>query len=390
MTTMKMRMTGKMNKKIVLFGTDNSGKTTLGKALAKELGGTYFPSLGPAPLEAQVRFLNENLNRPGVLIFDRFPIIEENVCGTVFRDKDNFEHVPCDQYLNSIDLFVFCNPGIESILNWGEREQMSGVKENISILYGGYSEWFKRLKEAGMNVVEYNWRIPEDYSKIFKGSVEMNITHAVSENIVGDKLEAIFNRQKELMGKYHDIEKRSGLLQTEDCPVNLDDKRGQARLKDFAWRITEEVGEALDALLGDDDMEHFNEELVDGLHFLTELTILAGFEAKEVASLVVKSKRPTEDSLDVICKHVCSKEYNLPWDVTILIRNLGMLCNTLKNKPWKQSHMKTDKEAFKEKLGEVWGEYIHILVSSLGTAEEIADVYLKKSQVNKFRQRSNY
>ena len=30
----------------------------------------------------------------------------------------------------------------------------------------------------------------------------MNITHAVTENIVGDKLEAIFNRQKELMDKY--------------------------------------------------------------------------------------------------------------------------------------------------------------------------------------------
>ena len=61
----------------------------------------------------------------------------------------------------------------------------------------------------------------------------MNITHAVREEIEGDKLEAIFNRQEELMSKYHDIEKRSGLLQTEDCPVNLDDKRGQARIKDF-------------------------------------------------------------------------------------------------------------------------------------------------------------
>ena len=63
----------------------------------------------------------------------------------------------------------------------------------------------------------------------------MNITHAVTEEVVGDRLVAIFNRQKELMSKYHDIEKRSGLLQTEDCPVNLDDKRGQARIKDFSW-----------------------------------------------------------------------------------------------------------------------------------------------------------
>lgn len=218
----------------------------------------------------------------------------------------------------------------------------------------------------------------------------MNITHAVSENISGDKLKAIFDRQKELMAKYHDIEKRSGLLQTEDCPVNLDDKRGQARIKDFAWRITEEVGEALDAYFGDNDIEHFNEELVDGLHFLTELTILAGIEPEEVVALVVKTEEPVENSLDEICHHVILKEYDLPYAITTLVRRLGMMCNTLKNKPWKQSHMKTDKEMFKEKLGEVWEIYIHVLVCSLGTSDAIADVYLKKSQVNKFRQRSNY
>lgn len=218
----------------------------------------------------------------------------------------------------------------------------------------------------------------------------MNITHAISEEIHGDKLVAIFNRQKELMGKYHDIEKRSGLLQTEDCPVNLDDKRGQARIKDFAWRITEEVGEALDALIGDEDIEHFNEELVDGLHFLTELTILAGFEPEDIAALVVKTDPSPKDALDAICEYVDSEEYDLKWAIMDLIRRLGMMCNTLKNKPWKQSHMKTDREAFKEKLGEVWKTYFYILVSSLKTSDAVAEIYLKKSQVNKFRQRSNY
>ena len=80
----------------------------------------------------------------------------------------------------------------------------------------------------------------------------MNITHVEETTVNGDKLVAIFNRQKELMTKYHDIEERSGLLQTSDCPVNLDDKKGQARLKDFAWRITEEVGEAIDAKVEND------------------------------------------------------------------------------------------------------------------------------------------
>lgn len=213
----------------------------------------------------------------------------------------------------------------------------------------------------------------------------MNITHAVEERIEGDKLEAIFNRQKELMGKYHDIEKRSGLLQTEDCPVNLDDKRGQARIKDFAWRVMEEVGEALDAAKQDDE-EHFCEELIDGLHFLTELTILAGFEPKDI----VFEKQGVVDKLDYLCGNAITvANGNLYEDISDLVMDLGMMCNCLKNKPWKQTNMITDKNNFHHQLNLVWVDYIRILSSQM-SSEEIALVYLKKSQVNKFRQRSGY
>jgi dimeric dUTPase (all-alpha-NTP-PPase superfamily) len=216
----------------------------------------------------------------------------------------------------------------------------------------------------------------------------MNITHAIKENVKGDKLIAIFNRQKELMEKYHDIEKRSGLLQTEECPINLDDKRGQARIKDFAWRVTEEVGEALESFVYEHNELHFKEELIDGLHFLTELTILSGLneteiiegeEGKYLETLVNdgedvwKYSSPTIDTL--VTKFIC---------------HLGMMCNCLKNKPWKQSHMRTDKNNFYNLLKKVWKDYIVLLVYANMDAEAITEIYLKKSQVNKFRQRSNY
>lgn len=216
----------------------------------------------------------------------------------------------------------------------------------------------------------------------------MNITHAIKENVKGDKLIAIFNRQKELMEKYHDIEKRSGLLQTEECPINLDDKRGQARIKDFAWRVTEEVGEALESFVYEHNELHFKEELIDGLHFLTELTILSGLneteiiegeEGKYLETLVNdweevwKYSSPTIDTL--VTKFIC---------------HLGMMCNCLKNKPWKQSHMRTDKNNFYNLLKKVWKDYIALLVYANMDAEAITEIYLKKSQVNKFRQRSNY
>lgn len=206
----------------------------------------------------------------------------------------------------------------------------------------------------------------------------MNITHATDETVIGESLRAIFDRQKELMDKYHDIELRSGLLQTEDCPIDLDDKRGQARIKDFSWRITEEIGEALDALNnegGESGLLHFHEELIDGLHFLTEMTILSGINVSDwtLDGLINSSvKRPLNDL------------------IATFIQTLGMMCNCLKNKPWKQTMMKTNKENFYQHLEMVWKVYVSILVSQGLTEEDICNIYFKKSQVNKFRQRSNY
>ena len=250
----------------------------------------------------------------------------------------------------------------------------------------------------------------------------MNITHAVNEVIKGDKLEAIFNRQKELMEKYHHIEARSGLLQTEDCPVNLDDKRGQARLKDFAWRTTEEIAEALETiptleLLFDqkynfniydyenvadaieelksieDQSEshrlHFQEELIDALHFFTEFSILAGITPEVIREAL--AIEPNTDILD----HIYAKQLinvNSPLDSALLnfITRLGLCCNCLKNKPWKQTQMITDKENFKTNVIMAWEAYIVALMVAGLNPENIANLYLKKSQVNQFRQRSKY
>jgi len=130
-----------------------------------------------------------------------------------------------------------------------------------------------------------------------------------NKTIHGDMLKLIFQRQKELMEKYHPIEKSNGLLITEDCPVDLDDKKGQQRIKDFAWRVTEELGEAM---------------------------------------------------------------------------------NCLKNKPWKQTHMETDKEHFNEEIADAFHFFIELCILIGWDAEDLFNYYFRKSEVNKFRQRSNY
>lgn len=213
----------------------------------------------------------------------------------------------------------------------------------------------------------------------------MNITHATEEKIEGDRLKAIFERQKQLMEKYHHIEAASGLCQTSEVPVNLNDKRGQARIKDFAWRITEELGEALDA---SSDLEHRQEELIDGLHFLTELTILSGKDYDSLIPNFCPQDTGEVDCLEMIYED--SKELEVDNLLRGFIMNLGMLCNCLKNKPWKQTHMKTDIAVYYQRLEKVWTHYVGLMRNSGMTTDEIAMVYLKKAQVNSFRQRSNY
>lgn len=218
----------------------------------------------------------------------------------------------------------------------------------------------------------------------------MNINHAVHETLTGDMLAAIFGRQKELMAKYHHIEARSGLLQTEDCPVNLDDRRGQARIKDFSWRVMEELGEALDAKSHTD---HYQEELIDGLHFLTELTILAGRDYNTIIpeDLPKFHSDHLEDLYETALTRIDGPVHtDLNHWVAQFVEQLAMMCNCLKNKPWKQSMMKTDREAFYGRLTNVWVCYMAILIMAGMKPTDIADTYLRKSQVNQFRQRSNY
>lgn len=158
-----------MNKNIVIFGCDNSGKTTLCQRLQYELSDKYnvkiAKSIGPKKrIEEYVGFMDENLSENCVTIFDRFPIIEEATTGIVLRHENIFDKVVnqkefYDKYLGMVDLFIYCYPGVDNILRFGEREQMNGIIENIQYLIPSYLQYFLMLKRYKYNVFEYNYSI---------------------------------------------------------------------------------------------------------------------------------------------------------------------------------------------------------------------------------------
>lgn len=67
----------------------------------------------------------------------------------------------------------------------------------------------------------------------------------------------------------------------------------QYRIKDFMWRITEELGEAANCLKNKPwknthmlvDETHFLEEIVDAMHFFIELLIMIGFTPQTAAMM---------------------------------------------------------------------------------------------------------
>jgi dimeric dUTPase (all-alpha-NTP-PPase superfamily) len=215
-----------------------------------------------------------------------------------------------------------------------------------------------------------------------------------------DKLEIIFNKQRELMEKYHHIEVANGLCQTEKCPVDLNDPKGQARIKDFAWRFTEELGESMAHFSMDEEREvdssdELKEELIDGLHFLTELSILAGLNSNTVVYPEPLKGLMVEDRLEALCNlGVYMKELYI-WDrytiVNEIVRNLAMTCNELKNRPWKQTFKDTNVKVFHNNLKSVWAAFFALLSGIFYlSADDVLELYIGKNEVNKQRQENNY
>lgn len=215
-----------------------------------------------------------------------------------------------------------------------------------------------------------------------------------------DRLSLMFERQHGLAIKYLPIEKENGLLQTEAFPVNLDDRKGQARLKDFAWRTLEELYEATDALVQHpDNPEHFLEEVIDSIHFFIEMNLLCGITPEQIREYYsipegVDSFEYLEKVSNTVETFSAEEIKKIPEVFLIHVtigQCIGNAMNRLKNKPWKQTHMVTDKEAFYNCLMPAWIGYFRVLSHKYGlSADDIFTLYFKKSEVNKFRIRSGY
>lgn len=73
-----------------------------------------------------------------------------------------------------------------------------------------------------------------------------------------------------------------------------------------------------------------------------------------------------------------------------VVEELSEATNCLKNKPWKTTPVLTDQEHYYEEIADAFHFFIRFCIESNITAEGLYRLYFKKSEVNKFRQQSNY
>lgn len=184
-------------------------------------------------------------------------------------------------------------------------------------------------------------------------------------------LEEVFEKQLAVMHKYAEIEKMP------EWPLNVNTREGQKWFKDFLWRTTEEIAESYEAFQ-DGHETHTIEELADALHFFVELLILAGFDAKWARDQMWNND-PTQNVPEAVNQAYLQAHF---W--------LGMVGNTLKNKPWKQTEMLTDEKKFEQMLANSFLALLQVFYAHGANDNVIHSFYTRKNEVNKFRQRSNY
>lgn len=73
-----------------------------------------------------------------------------------------------------------------------------------------------------------------------------------------------------------------------------------------------------------------------------------------------------------------------------IVEELTEATNSLKNKPWKRTPVLTDREHYYEEVADAFHFFIRFCIASGIEAEDLYKLYFKKSEVNKFRQGSNY
>jgi NTP pyrophosphatase (non-canonical NTP hydrolase) len=86
----------------------------------------------------------------------------------------------------------------------------------------------------------------------------------------------------------------------------------------------------------------------------------------------------------------CKNQEYLKSIVHRVVAELEEASECLRNKPWKQSEVLTDGDHLKEELSDALHFFVELCINFGISAEELFNLYFRKQEVNKWRQRTKY
>lgn len=154
---------------IVLEGPDGTGKSMLGKAITERYNVKVYHRARPTDLrELLLRTWVYPDKLPGV--YDRWSPISEQVYGPIMRKKPLIGHKEMDVAIRFFDpLIIHCKPrlnyppGLPVFDNkkpYKTVEHVSQVREHYVEIVEGYEEVMKRLRDSGLEVIDYEYGSP--------------------------------------------------------------------------------------------------------------------------------------------------------------------------------------------------------------------------------------
>jgi len=164
-------------------------------------------------------------------------------------------------------------------------------------------------------------------------------------------------------------------------PMDINTCETQTWVKDFIWRVVEELMEFYEAFV-EEDRDHKIDELSDALHFFTEIYVILGYDSILLDNEINQIKWSLSDNNKIVII------------LFNIIYELGMASNALKNRKWKKNQVLVDQKEFYERLNIAYFHLIDLILSSFtekeNNKESLLNLYHLKNKVNQFRIRSEY
>lgn len=155
---------------IIVEGPDNAGKTTLCNTLSRELNKGIIHSPNHKDMmsstEKWFEWIIQSLTHPSNahIIYDRHPLISEQVYGPVLRRHNFFGDGRGAAFyhllLKSNPLIIYCKPPEENLMDFGDREQLEGVIDNANLLAVAYDAFMHDLFHHELfngDVIKYDY-----------------------------------------------------------------------------------------------------------------------------------------------------------------------------------------------------------------------------------------